>query len=781
MSRKGFAVTRTVAQAADDTATNGKTGIKCETDLVTGKKIENVYFAEKEDGTKVVEAVKGDDGKDNIAGILSHNDHRSVNVSLTEGMISRSDEGGLKQPEPASKTDRTLSAEVLADWNSQENYYSFQDKATDPWYVKAAPSSWDQATDDTAALKISLADVAGLDYVEYVLKDGVPTLPEDMTQAQKDANAKWEQFMNQFTWEELCLLPTQANNIIPRLGAIGTGRSEFKYGDPDGPINAAGVQFPSNPILAATYNLELAEEEGRMVGNLLVLNGSGGWRGAGADIHRSPFSGRNFEYYSEDGVTSGLIGAAVTKGVTEKGIIAHFKHFFGNDQEAYRADYGGVFTWATEQQIREQMAKPFEYIIKYGGTIGLMNSFNRIGKWTQSTNFATHERLLNQEWDFKGSCEGDAWAKQFVPLNLGVRGGDDELLSADSGFPPNALERGKWDATKKTVLVAKDKAEYDANGGYLSDKGVGSLESPTHYYNVRKCAQRLLQTMANSVVNQNGFAAVEEVKYTLTKGIYNAITLNIPEKTDDVVFTFAKDVVWPKGMSYNATTGILSGVPTEDTAADVSGTFTCDSWITKVPKNVKFKFEVETDIRFAGKNIKNGGKVDTTATAMASGVTIDAGKLQYGKQLWLSTRNVRIMNAYQLASDNKWYHRDEDKSAADIITLGQYVKGMSDKVADVEKLLKDGTLAQAHLYEFSIEGLPEGVTVTKNLTQEMGWMGKASYEVNTSLGLKGTIAAGDYEISVTLYVPNVNKSTNPWMSANANMLTYTVAFTLHVA
>ena len=99
----------------------------------------------------------------------------------------------------------------------------------------------------------------------------------------------------------------------------------------------------------------------------------------------------------------------------------------------------------------------------------------------------------------------------------------------------------------------------------------------------------------------------------------------------------------------------------------------------------------------------------------------------------------------------------------------------------IEKLLKDGTLAQAHLYEFSIEGLPEGVTVTKNLTQEMGWMGKASYEVNTSLGLKGTIAAGDYEISVTLYVPNVNKSTNPWMRANANMLTYTVAFTLHVA
>ncbi|MCI9031021.1 MAG: hypothetical protein HFK09_00655 [Clostridia bacterium] len=787
MSRKGFSVTRTVAQAAGDTATNGKTGINCETDLVTGKKIENVYFAEKEDGTKVVEAIAGTDGKDNIAGILSHKDFRSVNASLTKGMISRSDEGGLKQPEPASKEDRTLSDEVLADWNSQSQYFSYQDKETDPWYVKAAPTSWDQATDGTKALTLTLADVAGLDYVEYVLKDGVPTLPENMTQAQKDANATWERFMNQFTWEELCSLPSNANNIIERLGSISldrNGKPSYKYGDPDGPINAGGVQFPSNPILAATYNTALAEEEGRMVGNLLVLNGSGGWRGAGADIHRSPFSGRNFEYYSEDGVTSGIIGAAVTKGVTEKGIIAHFKHFFGNDQEAYRADYGGVFTWATEQQIREQMAKPFEYIIKYGGTIGLMNSFNRIGKWTQSTNFATHERLLNQEWDFKGSVEGDMWAKEFVPLNLGVRGGDDELLTSDSGYPAGALERGKWDATKKTVLVAKDAAEYEKNGGYLSDKGVGTLESPTHYFSVRKCAQRLLQTMANSVVNQNGYAQVETVKYTLTKGIYNSIVLDIPGKTNDATFTFKDDVVWPKGMTYNAETGILSGMPEEDTAADVAGTFTCDGWITKNPKNVLFKFTIETDLLFGTTAIANGGEVKTTAAALASGVTIQANQLKYGAQIMLAGKNAwtgaisisnqRITNAY--CYEGKWYHRDEDKSAADILTLGQVMPG---GFSGTEEQLAE--LDNYHLYGFEVEGLPNGLTATKVETDELGWMGKATYKVNTSLQLKGTVAAGKYTVTVTLKAPYVSKSTNPWMSPNDSELNYTVTFTIVVA
>lgn len=725
-----ISINRNSHDVVDSVIRNVASDIQCKTDLVTGKEIKPVYTGSFD----------------------------STNESLLGGMISRAT--GLKQPAAASKADRTLSEATLADYESQAEYFSYMDKETDPWYVKSVPTGWTQATDKTAELELTLADMAGVKYTEPVInEDNTVTLATD------EDSKKWERFMNQFTWEELCELPTRANNLFERLGKglLKESRGAYTYRDPDGPINAGGVQFPSNPILAATYNLDLAEQVGTMVGNLLLLDGSYGWRGAGADIHRSPFSGRNFEYYSEDGVLSGLIGAKVAKGVTDKGIIAHFKHFFGNDQETYRADYGGVFTWATEQVLREQTAKPFEYIIKYGGSIGLMNSFNRIGKWTQSTNYATHELLLNQEWDFQGSCEGDAWAKQFVPLNLGVRGGDDELLSADSGYPPCALERGQWDANKNCVLVAADKAEYEANGGYNSGKG--TVASPTHYFAVRKCAQRLIQTMANSAVNQNGYAQNEEVIYTFTKGMYNTVKLSIPGKTNDAKFEFAEGVVWPAGMKYNADTGILSGTPTEDTNADVSGTFTCDSWINTA-KNVTFKFRMKSDLRFNGTNIVDGGTVNVAAGALNA--TIDAEQLVYGSQLVVKetsrgASNQRIMNSYYF--EGAWYHRDEDKSAADIVTLG-------DNMADV---------TQFNLYEYSITGLPAGVTAEKVMTQELGWMGKSSYEVNTSLKLTGNLTAGDYQVTVSLKVPYVSKGTNPWMRANGDNMVYTVTFTLHVA
>ena len=695
--------------------------IKCETDLVTGKKIEPVYTGSFD----------------------------STNESLKNNMISRAT--GMKQPEAATKSDRTLDDKTLADYESQATYYSYQDKETDPWYVKKLPSTWNQAKEgSTDKLSITLNDMAGVPYTEPVIND-----KDEVVLATDENSKKWENFMNQFTWSELCSLPANPDNIIPRLGAISVdakGNPKYTYGDPDGPINAASVQFPSNPILAATYNKEMAYESGRVVGNLLLLNGSRGWRGAGADIHRSPFSGRNFEYYSEDGVMSGLIGAEVAAGVTSKGIIAHFKHFFGNDQETYRADYGGVFTWATEQTLREITAKPFEYIVKRGGSIGLMTSFNRIGKWTQTTNYATHEKLLNQEWDFQGSTESDAWAKQFVPANLMVRGGDDELLTKDSSFPQCALERGTWDETAKCVRVAANADEYTTY-----DSGNGTMLSPTHYFAVRKCAQRLLQTLANSSVNNNGLAEEEVVAYTLTKGVFNSVQLSIPGKTSDVTFTFAEDVTWPTGMTYDAATGILKGVPTGEGLTDVSGKYDCDAWIKN--KKVTFKFAVQSDITFNGKNIVDGQKVKIAKNADYT-ATIAAATLKYGNQLALESKgsNFRIMNAY-MGVDGAWYHRDEDKSAADIVTLG------NTGINDISTL---ANLDSSKIYGYKVEGLPAGLTAEYVKTNEMGWAGRSAYEVNTSVKISGkcTASAGEYTVTITLKVPYVSKGTNPWMRAS---------------
>lgn len=738
-------VTRTVAE-----------GIQCKTDLVTGREIKPVFTGS----------------------------FASVNDSLLNNMISRAD--GLKQPAPASLADRTLDDATLADYESQAEYYSYQDKETDPWYVDKLPSGWNQATSDDEPLAITLADMAGVPYNE-------PTINEnnEVVLATDADSQKWEEFMNQFTWEELCALPANPDNVVERMGPISysvprggtTPAPTYTYSDPDGPINAGGIQFPSNPILAGTYNQELALETGRMVGNLLLLNGARGWRGAGADTHRSPFSGRNFEYYSEDGVMGGLIGANVAAGVTSKGIIAHFKHFFSNDQETYRADYGGVFTWATEQCLRENHAKAFEYIVKYGGTIGMMTAFNRIGKWTQTTNYATHELLLNQEWDFKGSTESDAWAKQFVPANLMVRGGDDELLTSDSSFPSCALERGWWDADANCVRVAASAEEYQ---GY--NAGVGTMLSPTHYFAVRKCAQRLLQTMANSAVNNNGFSMLgdgEVVDVVLTKGIYNAVKLGLPE-TNDVVFTFAEDVAWPDGMSYDPQSGILSGVPTGDLtgvpaaqegggedgeaappervpADQVSATFTADTWV----KNMKvlFRFSVQSDITLDGENLTDG-QVVTLKAGQGYDATVQADTLTYGSQLPIvNSSNRRIMNAY-FAADGSWYHRDEDKSAADIVTLGD--------------LSYDE--AGSSIYSVEVTGLPEGLSVEKITTMEEGWANRGAYEVNTAARITGTPSApGDYEVTITIRVPHVSKGTNPWMRASGTTMTeYTQTVTFQV-
>lgn len=169
-----LSVTRTVAS-----------GIQCKTDLVTGREIKPVF-----------------------TGSFS-----SVNDSLLNNMISRAD--GLKQPAPATLADRTLDDATLADYESQAEYYSYQDKETDPWYVSTLPSSWNQAISADQPLVITLADMAGVPYNEPVINDS-----NEVVLATDADSQKWEEFMNQFTWEELCSLPANPDNVVERMGAI---------------------------------------------------------------------------------------------------------------------------------------------------------------------------------------------------------------------------------------------------------------------------------------------------------------------------------------------------------------------------------------------------------------------------------------------------------------------------------------------------------------------------------------------------------------------------------
>ena len=188
--------------------------------------------------------------------------------------------------------------------------------------------------------------------------------------------------------------------------------------------------------MAQTYNVELAAKQANAIGNECLIGDEGtgiaypGWYAPGVNLHRSPFSGRNTEYYSEDPFMNGVMAATVIKGVQEKGVYANVKHFALNDQETNR---GGVATWCDEQAIRELYLKPFEKAVKQGGARGLMTSFNRLGtEWTGGS-YRLVTKVLRKEWGFVGTviCDFNTFDKKFMDSKQMLYAGGDINLAGD--------------------------------------------------------------------------------------------------------------------------------------------------------------------------------------------------------------------------------------------------------------------------------------------------------------------------------------------------------------
>ena len=147
------------------------------------------------------------------------------------------------------------------------------------------------------------------------------------------------------------------------------------------------------------------------------------------NIHRSPFSGRNYEYYSEDGLHSGKMAAAETQGIQSQGVTTYCKHFAVNDQESNR-DSGGLLTWVNEQAMREIYIKPFEIAVKEGGTRGLMSSFNRIGEICAAENADLLTTVLRNEWGFRGAVITDCILQlSYINIDRAIAAGNDLILS----------------------------------------------------------------------------------------------------------------------------------------------------------------------------------------------------------------------------------------------------------------------------------------------------------------------------------------------------------------
>lgn len=276
------------------------------------------------------------------------------------------------------------------------------------------------------------------------LKDVYDTVlrntPAD-TDAKKEAiETKWEEFLNQFTEEELVAF----HNIggfctigIERLGIPETfdsnGPSGINIRGTNGRVQEYGTAFPVTAMLAATWNLELAEEFGRVCAKEANDMDMQIWYAPGMNMHRNPMGGRNFEYFSEDPIVTGTMASAITVGSQSEGVIVTLKHFALNDMDTNRA---GVQVYASERAMREIYLKPFEIAIKEGHALGIMSAYSLIGEtWTGSSK-ALLTDLIRTEWGFEGFVVSDAWAGNvFQPAVEAAYNGGDLMLGF--GYNPS--------------------------------------------------------------------------------------------------------------------------------------------------------------------------------------------------------------------------------------------------------------------------------------------------------------------------------------------------------
>ncbi len=256
---------------------------------------------------------------------------------------------------------------------------------------------------------------------------------------------RWETLLSECSASELKNMYNNGNFKSEAVSSIGKPMTN----DTDGP--AGFVNFMSSDgtywgtcyyccetVMAATWNADLEQQLGEMVGNEGIWGADGqgngmpysGWYAPGVNIHRSPFGGRTAEYFSEDPVLCGRMAAAEVRGCQSKGVYCFVKHFALNEQETHRS-IGGLATYATEQSMREIYLRSFEIVVKEGGTRAIMTSFNRIGtRWTGG-DYRLLTEILRNEWGFRGTviCDFNTIPQYMNSRQMAYAGGDLNLAT----------------------------------------------------------------------------------------------------------------------------------------------------------------------------------------------------------------------------------------------------------------------------------------------------------------------------------------------------------------
>ncbi|MCC8128379.1 MAG: glycoside hydrolase family 3 C-terminal domain-containing protein [Clostridiales bacterium] len=315
--------------------------------------------------------------------------------------LSRADGFANYDEATAAPTNYSMSDEAKATFYNVSTYLTAEATAADE-DADAEYPTWG------ADNGLSLVDLRGLDY-------------DDET---------WDSLLDQLTIDEAVSLVALGGYQTLAIESI----DKYRTNDCDGPASInnnftgqGSVGFPAAVMIAATWSDDIAYAFGDSIGEMADEMDTSGWYGPAMNTHRTAFAGRNFEYYSEDGVLSGSIAANAIQGAQAHGAYAYMKHFALNDQEANRCSM--LCTWTTEQAMREIYLRPFEISVKEGGSLAVMSSFNYIGnRWAGGTSELC-QTVLRDEWGFEGFVETDYFGVYgYMSADQAVRNGTDLML-----------------------------------------------------------------------------------------------------------------------------------------------------------------------------------------------------------------------------------------------------------------------------------------------------------------------------------------------------------------
>ena len=338
-------------------------------------------------------------------------------------------------------SDDTAATNVFEDAKGDVTYLSRADHFANYEEATAAPASAELGEPYVSEYHLN----SNFDKTTYLNdEDVMPTTGADngLTLADmRDADyddPRWEKLLDQLTVDEMANMIAMAGYQTAAMDSVG----KVATLDFDGPAainnNFTGVGsigFPIEVVVASTWNKELAQAWGECMGKISQEMGAEGWYAPGMNTHRTAFGARNYEYFSEDGVLAGNMGAKAVEGARKYGVYSYIKHF-----ALYEGNAKMVSAWSNEQAIREIYLKPFEISVKQGGANAVMVSWSFLGdKWTGECSNLMNT-VLREEWGFRGMALTDFFRNNghgFMNADAALANGVDVMLSTFNGEENN--------------------------------------------------------------------------------------------------------------------------------------------------------------------------------------------------------------------------------------------------------------------------------------------------------------------------------------------------------